>query len=166
MRYGFTAMAWLGLLLAGMYTGALAQDRAVDPAAVRAARQLMTITGAERSFESILAVMRAQITLVVVQQNPGKEKQVREILKPIMEDAARRKEEVVSQAARLYAKQFTVAEMNEISAFYKTPIGRKLVARLPVIMQESIRIGQEWGQKLGADIINRFKEEARKRGLN
>jgi len=143
----------------------LAKKQAPDAAQIKAARQLMTVTGAENSFRSILAVMGAQITNVVIQQNKGKEKKVRKILNPILADAASKREEMVSQAALIYARKFSIAEMQEITRFYKSPVGRKLVAQLPQIMQESMRIGQSVSQKIGADIIRRFKDEAKKQGL-
>ncbi len=143
----------------------LAKKQAPDGAQIKAARQLMTVTGAENSFRSILAVMGAQITNVVIQQNKGKEKKVRKILNPILADAASQREEMVSQAALIYARKFSIAEMQEITRFYKSPVGRKLVAQLPQIMQESMRIGQSVSQKIGADIIRRFKDEAKKQGL-
>ena len=142
-----------------------AKEAKLSKEQIRAARDLMAVTGAEDSFRSILAVMGAQITNVVLQQNKGKEKQVREILNPILADAAKRKEEMVAQAAKIYARKFTIAEMKQITRFYKTPVGRKLVKQLPQIMQESMRVGQFSSQKIGADIIRRFKEEAKKKGL-
>ena len=152
-------------LLAGALTGAFARQDSPDDAHVRAAREMMAATGAENAFRAILAVMGAQITTVVVQQNKGKEKKAREILKPILADAASRREEMVAQAAKVYAKRFSVAEMKQITDFYKTPVGRKLVAQLPQIMQESMQIGRRMSQEIGAEVIRRFKAEAKKQGL-
>ncbi len=90
---------------------------------------------------------------------------MREILNPILADAAGKREEMVSQAANIYARKFSIAEMQQITRFYKSPIGRKLVVQLPQIMQESMRIGQSVSQKIGADIIRRFKDEVKKQGL-
>ncbi len=143
----------------------LAQKQAISSEQIKAARDLMRVTGAENSFRSILAVMGAQITNVVIEQNKGKETKVRKILNPILADAASKREKMVAQAALIYARKFSIAEMQEITRFYKSPVGRRLVAQLPEIMQESMRIGQSVSQKIGADIIRRFKIEAKKQGL-
>jgi len=145
--------------------GVFAQKAALSVEQIKAARDLMAVTGAENSFRSMLALMGAQITNVVIAQNKGKEKKVREILNPILADAAGKREEMVSQAANIYARKFSIAEMQQITRFYKSPVGRKLVAQLPQIMQESMRIGQSVSQKIGANIIRRFKDEAKKQGL-
>jgi tetratricopeptide (TPR) repeat protein len=41
---------------------------------------------------------------------------------------------------RLYASQFSEAELRDLIAFYKTPTGRKLLARSPSMTAEMIRI--------------------------
>ena len=153
------------VFLLGAQTASFAKDVTPSAGQIKAARELMAVTGAENSFRSILAVMGAQITNVVVQQNPGKEKQVKDILNPILADAATHREEMVAQGASIYAKKFSIAEMKQITDFYKTAVGRKLVSQLPQIMQESMLIGQRVSQKVGADIIHRFKVEAKKQGL-
>ena len=38
-----------------------------------------------------------------------------------------RKSDLIDMTAPLYAEKFTVAELKEIGAFYKTPIGQKLL---------------------------------------
>lgn len=45
--------------------------------------------------------------------------------------------------ARIYAKQFTVSELNELTAFYSTPVGRKWNDRKNVIALESIKLAQD-----------------------
>ena len=71
---------------------------------------------------------------------------------------------MVAQAANIYARKFTIAEMQQITTFLQIPRGRKLVAQLPQIMQESMRIGQSVSQKIGADIIRRFQSASQKTG--
>ena len=46
----------------------------------------------------------------------------------------------------IYAKHFEQSEIEELVAFYRTPVGRKAVSMMPVIMQETIVVGQQWGQ--------------------
>ena len=41
-----------------------------------------------------------------------------------------------AMSIRIYATNFTVAELDEIAAFYRTPIGRKVLTRMPVLMQQ------------------------------
>ena len=48
-----------------------------------------------------------------------------------------------------YARHFSQDEIDGAIAFYKTPVGRKILAEMPEVVRESMAIGQEWGRKLG-----------------
>ena len=65
--------------------------------------------------------------------------------------------DLISMIAPVYAKHFTEAEIKELIAFYKTPIGKKLVEKLPVITQESYGIGEEWGKALSEKVVAKLK---------
>jgi hypothetical protein len=50
--------------------------------------------------------------------------------------------ELVQEAAGLYARHFSVNELHQIAMFYKTPVGAKTLNVMPQIMQESMQISQ------------------------
>jgi hypothetical protein len=52
----------------------------------------------------------------------------------------------------VYDKYLTHDEVKGLIQFYESPIGRRLVEITPQISQESFRIGQEWGQKIGQSV--------------
>lgn len=56
--------------------------------------------------------------------------------------------DLFDQLAVVYMESFTEAELDGILAFYSTPVGQKMTSELPVIMQKSMQIGQQWGIKL------------------
>jgi hypothetical protein len=51
-------------------------------------------------------------------------------------------DEMIDEMVPLYANNFTAAEINELAAFYRTPIGRKMMASVPKIAAESMAISQ------------------------
>jgi len=44
---------------------------------------------------------------------------------------------------QLYAEEFTEAELREITAFYRTETGKKLIELTPVLMNKGMAIGQQ-----------------------
>jgi hypothetical protein len=52
-------------------------------------------------------------------------------------------EELFAEIAPLYSRHFTVAEIKQMSAFYKTPVGKKMLSLTPQIMSESMQISQK-----------------------
>ena len=59
----------------------------------------------------------------------------------------------------LYDKYYTLDDLKAINAFYASPTGQKVLTSLPQIMQESMKIGQEWGAKIGAQAEEEIKQE-------
>ena len=41
--------------------------------------------------------------------------------------------------------------------FYETPIGKKFAQNTPLIMQESMQVGQQWGAKIFNDFETKMK---------
>lgn len=58
----------------------------------------------------------------------------------------------------IYAKHFTQEELDALIEFYESEIGRKLIAKQPMIMQESFFAGQQWGKEIADKVVKRLKE--------
>jgi uncharacterized protein len=68
-----------------------------------------------------------------------------------------RPESLIDLIVPIYAKHFEEAELDELIAFYASPIGRKTVERLPAITAESMSVGQAWGEAIAKRAIERLK---------
>jgi hypothetical protein len=51
-------------------------------------------------------------------------------------------DELFAEMTPLYARHFTAAEIGQMSTFYKTPVGKKMLSTMPQIMSESMQISQ------------------------
>ena len=52
-------------------------------------------------------------------------------------------DEMMVEMVPLYANNFTVAEINELTAFYATPVGRKMMTMMPKLSAESVALSQK-----------------------
>ncbi len=52
-------------------------------------------------------------------------------------------DQVMQNTAAIYARHYTASEMHQIAAFYKTPVGMKMLATMPQMMAESIKATQD-----------------------
>ncbi|WP_329805218.1 DUF2059 domain-containing protein [Flavobacterium facile] len=68
-------------------------------------------------------------------------------------------EDIVNLITPIYDKYFTENEIDELIAFYNTPVGKKMTASLPSIAQESMTVGQIWGRSIGDKVIKKLKEK-------
>ncbi len=57
-------------------------------------------------------------------------------------------EDLIKMITPIYDKYYSEQDLDNLIAFYKTPTGKKVIESMPVIAQESMAAGQEWGQKI------------------
>lgn len=65
----------------------------------------------------------------------------------------------------IYSKYYSTEELNELIKFYKSPIGKKVVSVTPYVMQESMSIGQKWGEKIAEKVYEELKKKGYSKGL-
>jgi uncharacterized protein len=149
----------LFLLAAGP---ALAQSPAPD--AMTAARELVTTMQAADQFKALLPIIMKNLKPAIVQNRPEVDRDYDAIMPLLMAGMGARVNEIVDEITALYARTFTADELREVTAFYRGPTGQKFLQKQPVIMQESMAIGQKFGQSVAAEMQSRIVEELRKRG--
>lgn len=59
----------------------------------------------------------------------------------------------------IYSKYYTESDLDELIKFYKTPIGQKTISNMPLIMNESMEVGREWGQNLAKKLIDKINAQ-------
>src|SRR5436190_14691511 len=79
---------------------------------------------------------------------------------------APRRIELQQELVRVYAQSFTEQELKDAIAFYKTPLGKKLIAEEPNVAEASMKKADEWAGKFAEEVVNRIRAELRKKGLN
>jgi hypothetical protein len=70
----------------------------------------------------------------------------------------------VNEVAKLYASRFTEQELKDTLAFYKSPLGKKLLVEEPLILDQSMRNAQSWADRLSQEVIGKIRTEMKKRG--
>jgi hypothetical protein len=138
--------------------------QAPPPDALAAARELIVTMRAADYFKTILPAIVQQLKPAIVQNRPQVERDYDAIMPLMLESMNARVNEIIDQVAALYARNFTAAELNEVVAFYRGPTGQKFIQKLPLITQESMVIGQRFGQSIAAELRSRIVDELRKRG--
>ena len=63
----------------------------------------------------------------------------------------------------IYAEAFTEEELNEISAFYKTPAGKKVIEKMPELMTKGMQLGARRVQMNQAELQRMIEEERNKK---
>jgi uncharacterized protein len=69
--------------------------------------------------------------------------------------------QLVDSLAPIYARRFSVAELEQLVGFYESPVGRHVVAEQGAIAQESQALGVRWGTRLGAAVAVEMANEGK-----
>jgi hypothetical protein len=87
-----------------------------------------------------------------------------EVALKLRAEYAPRSAEVVNDVAKLYASRFTEQELKDTLAFYKSPLGKKLLVEEPSILDQSMRNAQSWADRLSQEVIGKIRTEMKRRG--
>ena len=157
-------MRWSSPLF--VLVGPIASSKAADEAALVKAKELMEVTGVAAIVDQMLQPTMQQIYGLLVAVNPQQGPVIQALLEEhMLPEFRRRVPEFLDLSAQVYAKHFTAAELEEILAFYRTPIGKKTIEKLPIITQQSAQIGQIWGVKLAQDVLRNLAPLLQEKGL-
>jgi hypothetical protein len=126
------------LLLSGACEQARAEDSS-SPESLKAANELVSIMSPDMMEQLTAGLTAAFWPLVQQQASAGK-----------IDDATVAKlhgeferlqlafaTDTLKGASAIYARHFTVAELRQLIAFYRTPIGAKVLHEMPQVMAES-----------------------------
>ena len=130
-------------------------------------KELMDVTGADQMGQMFANAFVQQTTNVLKSTNPDISPRAFIILKE--EVNAVIKQEMIEKGSfyeiiyPIYHKHLTIEDIKALIAFYKTPVGKKVITVMPQLTQDSMHAGQVWGQSLGPIIqerlVKRFEEE-------
>ncbi|MCG2585592.1 DUF2059 domain-containing protein [Massilia sp. TS11] len=149
------ALSTAGALLLAL--PAWSQTAAPDPAALEAARKMFevarmrnTMLAISQQLSAQLPLLTQQVTARMIEQNkelsPEKKKELLEraaksapvqgrSMQGLFEDPAVF-DEMLAASVAVYARHFSVDELNQIGAFYASPAGAKLLSEGPKMMPE------------------------------
>lgn len=140
---------------------------AVQPSAaqLKLANELLTINGEGSSFDAIIPGIIEQAAGSFVQANPDLIQELREVAKALTPQYENRRAEITTILARAYARQFSEAELTQLVAFYRSPVGVKLVERRQQLLEEGLQGIQAWSAQFSREMESRVREEMKKRGF-
>ena len=144
--------------------GPAAHSQQPSAAAMATAKEIIASTGSSTVFNPLIAGVVEQAKLLFLQQNPGLGKDLNEIANKMRTDLQPRFAELSDEMARLYATHFTEPELKAILVFYQSPVGKKLLAQQPAVVDASMKYAQDWANKLSDEVIGKMREELKKRG--
>lgn len=110
----------------------------ITAAHFKAAEEVLQASGVDVQFkESIQALVNQYSEQVAVE----KREKFKQVLNTFMAKYASW-DNVKDNLSSIYAEAFSEAELKQLTTFYQTPLGKKLVREQPFLLQKSVQFGQ------------------------
>jgi hypothetical protein len=161
--FGAAALASLALV-----HSAQAQPQPPQPsaAAVALATQLLELKSGLAAFDPAINGVITHHKNTLQQINPNVGKTLDEIERGIRAESPARLQEMRTELARGYASQFSEQDLKDLIAFYKTPLGKKLIDLEPKAGEDATKRVQAWIEKYAETVSARMRTELKKKGYN
>jgi len=156
----------LGLVLAGVPAGAQQQPpplKPASPAAIAAAKEILAMKNASAMYASAVPNIVHKTKEALLQANLNYQKDLNEVAVIVAQSLAGREKEIGEGMAKIYANEFTEQELKDLVAFYKSPLGQKLLSTEPRAIQSSMSYMNQWALIFAGTVNEEFRNEMKKR---
>jgi hypothetical protein len=159
----FLPAATLALGLAFGAGPAAAQQKA-SPAALAAAKEILAMKSADKIYANAVPGTVEQVKGRLIAQNLNYQKDLNELAPVVAKQLTGREKEIGDGMAQAYAAQFTEQELKDLVAFYKSPLGQKLITSEPRAIEQGMAFTNSWAQTFAETVASAFRAEMKKRG--
>lgn len=135
---------------------------ALTPEKQAAIDQFMNLAGSAHNNigENIAHALIQQITQAIQKANPQMPAQAQPIIeeevKAVINSKTQGPGSLQQTVYAVYNQYLTLAELQELIAFYQTPLGKKLTSIMPTLLHETALASQKWAQALAPEIKARI----------
>jgi uncharacterized protein len=163
MRHTFIAFLITAFLAVGP---AWAQSPAVDapppPENLAAAREVVQAMRLTDIYIAVLPTLFQALKPLIIQAGRTEE-DFNTVLPALNRVALAHVNELAEAMAAMYARHYSVNELHDITAFYRTPTGQKVATQQPKLAPEAAAVGQQWAIKLRPELVDAINAELLKR---
>ncbi|MBO3463605.1 DUF2059 domain-containing protein [Aetokthonos hydrillicola Thurmond2011] len=139
-----------GAAFAQTSSGINTQPNAQETQKINNIKELLRITGASSLSQQIVT----QLFMSLKSQYPQVPQKFWDTFL-----AEFKPDDLLNELIPIYSKYYSNEDINQLIAFYQSPIGKKTIAVLPQLTQESVLIGQRYGLEAGKRAIQKLEEE-------
>ncbi|RIK83719.1 MAG: hypothetical protein DCC69_13910 [Hyphomicrobiales bacterium] len=140
---------------------AAAQD--IAESHLSAARAALQALKATEEFDIILPSAAQALKSELIQKNPDLQELIIEVVDQTAFALAARRGDLEREAATIYARTFSETELSEISAFYTSSTGKKLLNEGANVTRGVLQAADIWQRGIARDLAQQAGEEIARR---
>lgn len=160
------ALTFLGFVF--LYTPAPAQTAPAAPvskdkeAKYKDIQELFTVIKMDESLHQIIDIMLNNFDNELL---PIMDKNEVESIKNKFKSKFK-VEDVIRLVTPIYDKYLSTDDVKGLIAFYKTPLGQKMITVMPAMMNEAMQTGARYGENIAIEILQEMANEKKKQNAD
>jgi hypothetical protein len=147
----------------------LSAAEALTPAKKSAIMELMEVTGATQMKNQFGDVYVKQVQAMFTAANPNLPPRAQEVIgqevRAVLDTRLDGDHGLFATVYPIYHQHFTLAEIQAMVAFYRTPAGKKAIKVMPQVTMQSIQATQRWAQSVAQAVQIRVDQRLAAEGL-
>lgn len=134
---------------------------------IAAAKEMIEVTMTEESIDTAISQLgkKPYFGLSGANSTAEDKEHIKKYWDSLKEKLHARRGELIEGVASIWAKNFTTEEMKSVSDFYRSEIGRRIIANTPRVMAEIQKVTQAVAARIAAELLSNFEEIKKKRGI-
>ncbi len=146
---GFGGFVVALTLLAGIHH-AVAQE--LQPSHLKASKEALAASNATIQFDNILPSVAEKLKSDIISSRPDLAQSVSAIIDEETLKLAVRRGDLENESAAIYGRAFSEEQLKQISKFYASSAGQKLLKEAPLLTRELNKASQIWGSGIVRDL--------------
>lgn len=162
MNLAMSARHLIAVFATAVMVAAATPSMAADEIAashLKAARSAISALKATEEFDQILPQAALALKSELTQKNPDLSDLISNTVDDQAVKLAIRRADLEAEAAKIYARVFTEQELNEISTFYNTATGKKLLDDGNIVGREVLQAAGLWQRGIARDLGQAVAEQ-------
>lgn len=119
---------------------------------MKAARAAIAAINATGNFDNILPNLAERLKTSMIQSSPNYQDLISKTIDEKALALAPRRADLEREAATIYAKTFTLEQLNSIATFYNSDAGKKLLQDGPIASREMLKAADIWAAGINRDL--------------
>jgi len=135
------------------------------PDQIDLAKKILISVGLKSSMDQIVPAMLGQLENQLTQIHPDQQKPLHETLLALLPEFQKGEDAVFADTSKVLALKLSADELKQTLTYFDSPAGKKYTQAQAPILEMLASSGGLWRQQLTKIIVDRTREEMKKKGF-
>ncbi|MXN67120.1 DUF2059 domain-containing protein [Stappia sp. GBMRC 2046] len=140
------------------------QQEKVAPEHLEAAKNAVQAAKVLDTYDNMLPLIADQTRTLFVRSNPSAAAEIDEVVNTIALEMVDKRAQLNNTIYRVWARRFSIEELNQIAEFYNSPVGQKFSRLGQELTALSVGAGKQWSDRISTQMVSQAREQLKERG--